>query len=109
VPRRERVSISGHDVDKGVRCTENAALSRGYQLIASRIVKLFNLCVSMTPQTVLNVPALRLLMNVVGINIGRSNSSVPNHGPKAPVERVILPDDSLQSRLICNITNAVLY
>jgi hypothetical protein len=45
---------------------------------------------------------------VVGINIGRSDSGVPNHGPNAPVERVILPDDSLQSQLICNITNAVL-
>jgi hypothetical protein len=45
---------------------------------------------------------------VVGINIGLSDSDVPNHGPNAPVERVILPDDSLQAQLICNIANAVL-
>ena len=45
---------------------------------------------------------------VVGINIGRSDSGVPNQGPDAPVERVILPDDSLQAQLICNIANEVL-
>jgi hypothetical protein len=43
---------------------------------------------------------------VVGINISLSDSGVPNHGPNAPVERVILPDDSLQAQLICNIANA---
>ena len=46
---------------------------------------------------------------VVGINIGLSDSDVPNHGPNAPVKRVILPDDRLQAQLICNITDAVLW
>ena len=48
---------------------------------------------------------------IVGIDIGRSDRDVcviPNRGPNAPVERVILPDDSLQAQLICNIANAVL-
>jgi hypothetical protein len=39
---------------------------------------------------------------VVGINIGLSDSGVPNYDPNAPVERVIPPDDSLQAELICN-------
>jgi hypothetical protein len=41
---------------------------------------------------------------VVIINIGRSDVVEPN----TPVERVILPDDSLQAQRICNIANAVL-
>jgi hypothetical protein len=41
---------------------------------------------------------------VVIINIGRSDVVEPN----APVERVILPDDSLQAQRICYIANAVL-
>jgi hypothetical protein len=45
---------------------------------------------------------------VVGINIGLSDGDVPDHGPNAPVERIIPPDDSLQAQLICNIANAVL-
>jgi len=30
---------------------------------------------------------------IVGINVGRSDSGVPNQSPNAPAERVILPDD----------------
>lgn len=45
---------------------------------------------------------------VIGIDIRLSDGGVPNHGPNAPVERVILPDDGLQAQLICNIANAVL-
>ena len=53
---------------------------------------------------------------VVGIDSSRSDSGVDcgfsndalNHGPNAPVERVILPDNCLQAQLICNIANAVL-
>jgi hypothetical protein len=45
---------------------------------------------------------------VVGIDIGLSDSDVPNHGPNAPVERVIPPDDGLQAQLICNVANTVL-
>jgi hypothetical protein len=41
---------------------------------------------------------------VVIINISRSDIVEPN----TPVERVILPDDSLQAQRICNIANAVL-
>lgn len=44
---------------------------------------------------------------VVGINTGLSDGGVPNHDPNAPVERVILPDVSLQPQLIFNIANAV--
>jgi len=45
---------------------------------------------------------------VVVINIDLSDSDVCNHGPNAPVKRVILPDDSLQAQLVCNILNPVL-
>jgi hypothetical protein len=45
---------------------------------------------------------------VVGVNSRRSDCDVRNHGPNAPVERVIFPDDSLQAQLIGNIANAVL-
>ena len=45
---------------------------------------------------------------VVRIDIGLSDSDVPNYGPNAPVERVISPYDSLQTQLIGNIANAVL-
>jgi hypothetical protein len=45
---------------------------------------------------------------VVGINIGLTDSDVPNNGPDAPVERIIPPDDCLQAQLICNIADAVL-
>ncbi len=46
---------------------------------------------------------------IVSINIGLADRDVPNHCPNAPVERVELPEDSLQAQLICNITNAVLW
>ena len=45
---------------------------------------------------------------VVGINISLRDGDVPNHGPNAPVERVIPPDDCLEAQLIGNIANAVL-
>ena len=49
----------------GMHRTENDNLSRGYQSIASCIVKLFNSCVSMMPPAVLNVPAVKLLTNML--------------------------------------------
>jgi hypothetical protein len=80
--RKIRVSILDHDVDREVHCTENAALSRGYQLIASCIVNLFNLCVSMMPPDRVERARAQIVSEeaVVGINIGLSDSDVPNHG-----------------------------
>ena len=73
-------------------------------------MKLFDSCVRICPDRVKRARAQ--IMNeqaIVGINIGKGDSGVPDHGPNTPVERVILPDDRLQAQLIRNITNAVLW
>ena len=100
--------MSCHDVEKGMRCTENAALSRGYQLTAS--CKLFNLRVSMMPPTVLNVPALRLPMNKPWLASTSAGVTVafPTTVPTRQSIEIILPDDSLQAQLIFDIATAVL-
>ena len=44
-----------------------------------------------------------------GINIGPSDSRVPNHGLNAPVKRVKFAEGSPHAQLIFSVANAVLY
>jgi hypothetical protein len=75
-------------------------------LTASDIVKLFNSCVSMTPPTVPNMPAVLVdEILILSFNIRCSDVVDPNE----PVERVILPSESRQVQRMCNnATDAVL-
>ena len=56
-----------------------------------------------------NKSARSQIVDEQGINIGPSDSRVPNHGLNAPVKRVKFAEGSPHAQLIFSVANAVLY